>query len=352
MKHSPKMNFPNMHFRVNTGLALAFALLLMTSVQQAMAQEEPSTTSEPAAAEPGTGDPAAAETTAMGEPPAVVEPATTLDRIRANGSIHLGYRTDAQPFSFRDAAGAPSGYSVALCAKIAEQVKTELGLSSLPIEWVEVGLDSRFSDLDDGKVDLLCGADTVTLSRREEVSFSLPIFPGGVGALVRTDTATRLQLVLEGRPVPNQPLWRGYPAQVLQHKAFSAVADSTSETWLAERINKLGIIATPISVESYDAGIAQIVDGSSDVLFGDRAILLSAAKRNPSAGELKVLERQFTVEPIALGLMRGDDDFRLLVDRTLSSIYSAPGFAEFFAETFGEPNERVLLFYLTNTLPE
>ena len=35
-------------------------------------------------------------------------PTTTLDRIKAAGTIRLGYRADAQPFSFRDGSGAGS----------------------------------------------------------------------------------------------------------------------------------------------------------------------------------------------------------------------------------------------------
>jgi polar amino acid transport system substrate-binding protein len=64
-------------------------------------------------------------------------------------------------------------------------------------------------------------------------------------------------------------------------------------------------------VDSYDAGIKRVLDRNSDVFFGDRAILLEAAKRSPSAGDLVVLDRLFTYEPLALALARNDDDFRL-----------------------------------------
>ena len=52
------------------------------------------------------------------------------------------------------------------------------------------------------------------------------------------------------------------------------------------------------------------------MFFGDRPILLDAAQRSASSGDLVVLDRLFTVEPLALALERGDEDFRLLVDRT------------------------------------
>ena len=67
----------------------------------------------------------------------------------------------------------------------------------------------------------------------------------------------------------------------------------------------------------YAAGVQMVLDRRAAALFGDRPVLLDAAKRGPGAGELMVVERSFTREPLALALRRGDDDFRLLVDRTL-----------------------------------
>ena len=101
--------------------------------------------------------------------------AGTLDKIRQSGKIALGYRADAQPFSYRDESGNAAGYSVALCQAIADGLKADLKLANLSVEWVPVTIDDRFSAVERGKVDLFCGADTETMSRRKEVSFSLPI---------------------------------------------------------------------------------------------------------------------------------------------------------------------------------
>jgi len=328
-----------------TAALLAFTFTLMAPIPFVLAQDE-----APAAKTDVPAEVDADVATAI--PAAAPPPATTLERIRATGSLKLGYRTDAQPFSFQDASGQAGGYSVALCGKVAEQVKTMLALPALRVEWVPITLESRFADLRDGKVDLLCGADTASLTRRQDVSFSIPIFPGGIGAVLNTDAPARLQLVLEGRPLPNEPLWRGRPAEVLQHKTFSAVAGTTTATWLTGRIDKLGIIAKESPVESYDTGVELVLDQRTDALFGDRAILLAAVKRSRAPDELIVLDRRFTLEPIALTLARSDEDFRLLVDRTLSQLYATPEFGQLFTETFGEPDENMLLFFRISALPE
>src|SRR5205807_6701041 len=93
-----------------------------------------------------------------------------------------------------------------------------------------------------------------------------------------------------------------------------------------------------MTVENYGAGMQRVLDRKADVLFGDRAILLQAAKRNVSE-DLLVLDRLFTYEPIALGFSRGDEDLRLLVDRTLSRIYRSKELGSLYSKWFGSLEE-------------
>jgi ABC-type amino acid transport substrate-binding protein len=287
---------------------------------------------------------------------AFVSPASsagTLDRIRQNGKVMLGYRADAQPFSYRDESGNPAGYSVALCQAIADGLKADLGLANLAVEWVPVTIDDRFSAVQQGKVDLLCGAETETLSRRKEVSFSLPIFPSGIGALLAADAPTALQVILERGSVPDKPIWRGSPARtVLEQQTFSVVANTRSVEWLRERADTFDIDARIIPVDSYDAGVQRLINGASDVLFGDRVILLEAAKRNPAAYLLTLLDRRFTNEPVALVLPRGDEDFRLAVDQKLSQTIRSDTFRGLYARWFGDFDQSTARFFRDTVLPD
>jgi putrescine:ornithine antiporter len=282
-------------------------------------------------------------------PPA---PPTTLNRVRESSRLRLGYRADAQPFSSRDGAGNAVGYSVALCQQVADAVKAELGAAQMNVEWVPVTAENRFRAVQQGEVDLLCAADTETLARRREVAFSIPIFPGGIGALLRADAPARLREILSGRPRANQPLWRGSAGQLLQAQVFSVVAGTTAQGWLASRLDEFQLTASVAPVDGYDAGVRQLLDRKANVFFGDRAILLDAAARAPSPGDLSVLDRLFTTEPLALTLAKGDDDFRLVVDRTLSRLYLSGEILGLYAKWFGEPDENAIAFFRANTRPE
>src|SRR6516162_11191740 len=62
-------------------------------------------------------------------------------------------------------------------------------------------------------------------------------------------------------------------------------------------------------------------DGKISAYFGDRSILVSLIKDSKAPGKLVLAENYLSVEPYALALPHGDDDFRLAVDRALSHIY-------------------------------
>ncbi|MBL8351112.1 MAG: amino acid ABC transporter substrate-binding protein [Burkholderiaceae bacterium] len=278
--------------------------------------------------------------------------AATLDKARDSGSLKLGYRTDTRPFAYHDDAGKPAGYSVDLCGKVADAVKAELKLPELKVEYLPVTAANRFEALQQGQVDLVCGTATPTLARRATVDFSIPIFSAGVGAVVRLDTARRVRDALAGRPEAAQPIWRGAPGLLTEKVVFAVVGSTTIEQSLIDALKARRIVVTVTPVPDYATGLQMVLDRRAVGLFGDRPVLLDAAKRGPSAGELLVIERSFTKEPLALALRRDDDAFRLIVDRTLSRLYRSKDFAPLYTRHFGAPDVATLEFFQSVALPD
>ena len=86
--------------------------------------------------------------------------------------------------------------------------------------------------------------------------------------------------------------------------------------------------------------------------FGDRPILYDAAEGSASADDLRVLGRLFTYEPLALALARDDEDFRLVVDRSLSGLFRSGAFKDVYVKWFGEPDDSAAIFFGLSALPE
>ena len=103
-------------------------------------------------------------------------PSRTLDRIKSEATIHLGFRSGAAPFSFKERNGIVRGYSVELCTRIVAAIQKQLGLPKLAVDWTPLDASDRLDAVASGKVDIECGTTTIALSRMELVDFSLPIF--------------------------------------------------------------------------------------------------------------------------------------------------------------------------------
>lgn len=275
----------------------------------------------------------------------------TLDKARQSGRISMGYVAEARPFSYVDVAGKAAGYAIDLCGKVGEAVKTELKLPSLAIDFVALPKDERFAAVAQGKVDLLCGS-TQSLARRSEVDFSIPILLSGSGAAVRADAPARWVHALSGRDVAAQPIWRGSQGQAPERRVLAVVAGTTLETVMMSRLKQVRVAAEVLSVPDIGAGLQSLLDRRADVFFSDRALLLDAVARSPSRGDLLVLDKLFRRELVSLSVRRDDDDFRLLVDRTLSQLYRSKDFASIYGSHFGTPDAATLDFFQLVALPD
>ena len=278
--------------------------------------------------------------------------ASTLERVKSSGTLKLGYRTDARPFSFKDASGNPTGYSVDLCRALGEPVKRQVGLAALNVEWVPISAENQLKAVEQHEVDAMCAAVTVTLKRREQVDFSLPIFPGGVGVVVRSDSPKNLRNILNGHAREYTPTWKAVALNILREQVFVTVPGTTAERWIEQRGDEFQVQFHVEPVPDYAAGIRAVVDRKASAFFAERAILLDAVKSHKAADDLIVLDRQFTYERLALPVQRADEEFRLLVDKTLSREFESAGYRGTYAKWFGEPNEKSEVFFRWNSLPE
>jgi polar amino acid transport system substrate-binding protein len=276
--------------------------------------------------------------------------AATLDRIKETGSIKLGYLVDARPFTSRSEGGSVEGYSAALCEQVVAQVKTQLSLPHLAVEWVPVGIQDHLRQVQQGNVDLLCVPAAVTLDRREAVSFSIPVFPGGMRAVLRADAPQQLRDALAEKPSPT-PVWRGSPAaKVLEKTTFVVVPGTTTEEWLARTAKQLQIDAKIVTAPDYRSALLQVLQYKADVFFGDRAVVLGAlspAQRK----DFQVLDRRLTHEAASLALAHDDEAFRLVVDRALSQLYESPSFGDLYSKWFGDFDDDARTFFQWVTLP-
>jgi len=261
----------------------------------------------------------------------------TLKKVADTGVITIGYNTDSAPFSYQDDSGAPIGYSVDLCRRIATATKEKLGLDKIEVKFVEITLEDRFDAVESGKIDIECSSSTITLSRLEKVDFTLMTFVTG-GALVSKENAAIKT------------------TDDINGKAVAVTRGTTTEAALTAHLKENLIDASVILVDTDSEGIRQLDAGKVQAFASDQVVLIGQIVNSGDPESYVLSEDIFSFEPYGLSLRRNDADFRLLANRSLSQIYRTGQFKTLFNKWFGRvglrPSPILAAMYQLQALPE
>ena len=226
----------------------------------------------------------------------------TLEKIRKQGAITMGYVEGSSPFSSTDAAKQPQGYSVDLCREIASSIRAQLGLASLETRWVALTLQNRLEAVKSGRVDIECSTTTWTLSRQADVDFSLITFVDGGSILTRVESEAGRLSDFNG-------------------KRIAVITGTTTEKVLKETLARRAVKSGLVTVKTREEGLRLLDQKKVDGFASDRMVLIGVVLTSKTQGAFKLLEEDFSVEPYALALPRGDHEYRLAVNRVLARLY-------------------------------
>nr|WP_239113328.1 amino acid ABC transporter substrate-binding protein [Shimia biformata] len=265
---------------------------------------------------------------------AVPAGAQTIERIKETGELRLGFRTDAVPLSYQTDEGNPAGYTPELCAVLAQGIINHLQISTLDVNFVPVDTRTRFDAVANGEIDILCGAATITLGRRQKVDFSVPIYVDGASVML--------------------PVAADESFQSLEGKTIGVRAGTTTEAGLETTLSDLGMTAKIERFNDHGAGVDAVANGTIDAYFADQSILLGQLGTRKLARSVKVSNDILTIEKHGLAMARGDSDFRLLVDTVLSEMFDGGTIETVFRESMPGVVPGIALqamFLLSPTLP-
>ena len=246
----------------------------------------------------------------------------TLERVLETGEFRIGYVPDAPPLSFRDSNGEVVGYSIDLCRHIASAVRNELGLEKIDIVYIPLeSMEQRLSAIENGEVDIECGATTVTLTRRERVDFTLMTFITGSSVLS-----------LKTNPIGNVDDVDGQKIAVLSGTTTEDVMRRVIE------VNEFDVDLKLIT--SHDEGMELLNDRKVAGYASDRAMLIGQVFRNANAeNQYEMTRGSLSFEPYAMMIPRGDTEFRLVADRALASLFRGARIRRVYHNWFGRYGE-------------
>jgi glutamate/aspartate transport system substrate-binding protein len=240
----------------------------------------------------------------------------TLEKIRRDGAITLGYINDAAPFSFTDAKGEPQGYSVDLCREIARGIGAQLGLPKLDTRWVALTIQNRLEAVSSRRVDIECSTTTWTLGRQRNVDFSLITFVDGGSVLTTAGSGLGRLADLSGKRV-------------------AVIKGTTTEQALRASLARYAVNAEVLTVSTRPEGVKLVEDAKVDGFAADRTTLVGAVLARPGGKSYRLLDEDFSIEPYVFTLPSGDHEYRLAVNRVLARLFRSGEIAKVYERWLG-----------------
>jgi glutamate/aspartate transport system substrate-binding protein len=232
----------------------------------------------------------------------------TLKTVSDRGTILIGYRESAPPFSFLNAGKQPVGFSLDLCHGIAEDVARTLNRdlvdpgapawqTGVRIVYVPVGADERLPKLISGAIDLECGSTTATAERAKSIAFSPVFFLAGTKLLV--------------------PLVNGRPGVASYHDLAGHTVVVGTGTTNAAAVKRLApTVSPPITVTevaSLETAYDLLAAGKADAFASDDILLSGFVATRPDGKRFGITGDYLSYEPYAIGFRRDDPAFAGLV---------------------------------------
>lgn len=249
---------------------------------------------------------------------AMAQTTSTLDKVKASGSITVAYREASIPFSYLDDKAQPTGFGWEICNKIVDEVRKATGRADLKVQTQAVTSGNRIPLLTNGTVDIECGSTTNNSERQKQVAFAINYFYTGTRFMVKAGAPVKSLDDLKGKQV----------VSTTGTTNFRIIRNLSEEKKLG--IDLLGAKDHAESMLLVQTGRAVAFAMDDILLYG-----LKASAANPA--EYAVVGDPIQVEPYAIMLRRDDPAFKKLVDATLAGLVKSGEFTRLYKKWFQSP---------------
>jgi len=221
----------------------------------------------------------------------------TLAKVRAAGSIAIGYRESSVPFSYLNARNEPIGYSIELCRALVTAIEDAVN-KSLTIKFVPVTSESRIDAVVNGQVDLECGSTTNNVERQKRVAFSPTMFVSGTKLMVKKGSPIRSFRDLAGKKV-------------------AVTSGTTNEKTMRELNDKFKLGLNLAVMKDHAESFGQVAGGQADAFATDDVLLYGLIAQNADkGGDYQVIGDFLSYDPYGVMFRKDDPQLAKVVTDT------------------------------------
>jgi glutamate/aspartate transport system substrate-binding protein len=229
----------------------------------------------------------------------------TLKSIKETGAITLGFRDSSIPFAYFDDNQKPIGFSMDICYKIVDAVKSELKLDKIEVKLNPVTSSTRIPLLVNGTIDLECGATTNNADRQKQIAYT------------NTHFLTASRYVTKKSSKINS-------IDDLKGKSVVSTSGTTNIRQLTEANAERKLGANIIPAKDH-AEAFLMVETDRAVAFVMDDILLAALVAGSKAPDDYVISKDAFSKPEPYGLILRKDDpaFKKVVDAATAALFTS-----------------------------
>jgi glutamate/aspartate transport system substrate-binding protein len=242
----------------------------------------------------------------------------TLAKIKRTGQVVLGVRDGSVPFSYLDDKQQYQGYSVDLCLKIVEHLKTQLAMPGLKVAYNPVTSANRIPLMANGTIDLECGSTTNNAERQQQVAFAPTMFVISSRLLSKKASGIRSLADMKG-------------------KTLVATAGTTSLKQLTTLNAQRGLGMKIVTGRDHPESFLMLETGRAVAEANDDILLAAQVASAKSPGDYVIGSEALSVEPYGIMLRKGDAPFKQAVDAALAKVYQSPDMQKIYDKWFMQP---------------
>ena len=233
--------------------------------------------------------------------------ADQLADIKKKGEMVFGVLGTDEPNSFVDPKTRELvGYEV----DIAQAIAKKLGVKPV---FKQLAVAARIPELQQGRVDVLAASLTHNKEREAQIDFSLTTFVTGQKVMVKTASGIK--------DVPE-----------LAGKKVLTVKGGTQEPNLRKAVPNVDVVTFETSQQAFLA----LQQGKGAGYVNDESSLVNDhAKLGPAKKDYTILPTNLSVEPLALGLKKGETALKTAVDGVLREMESSGDAQKLFDKWYG-----------------
>lgn len=244
---------------------------------------------------------------------------STLDKIKTDGVIVVGFRESSVPWAYVDSnSNQVVGYARDITLRVVDAIKQKLDMPNLQLRSIPITAQNRISLMQNGTLDLECNSTTNNAERRRQVAFSTTIAVTETQLLTRKDSGIQSLKDLEG-------------------KSVVVTAGSTSERFMRRYVQEHNMKTNVVSARDHSQSFIMLQTNRAAAFFMDRDVLAALLSKARDADQYALTGEMPTKETLACMMRKDDPQFKALVDETVTQLHLSGETARLYTKWFLEP---------------